>query len=120
MEQRSFAGQLKHLSTLLITRNITTALEFWSTHTVNTEKTWLTDTRPKELLTLGTMKKTYVYGSEDIYNHFTAMIWNSVNSVGCAYKRCPNDALYIICSYDPPGNIVGYSSENVFPLKVVT
>ncbi|CCG21378.1 hypothetical protein CORT_0A09930 [Candida orthopsilosis Co 90-125] len=65
-------------------------------------------------------KKTYVYGSEDIYNHFTAMIWNSVNSVGCAYKRCPNDALYIICSYDPPGNIVGYSSENVFPLKVVT
>lgn len=65
-------------------------------------------------------RKTYMYGSEDIYNHFTAMIWNSVNSVGCAYKKCPNDALYIICNYDPPGNVIGYSSENVFPLKVVT
>lgn len=64
--------------------------------------------------------KTYVYGSENTYNHFTAMIWNNVDSVGCAYKECPNGALYIICSYDPPGNMIGYSSENIFPLKVVT
>ncbi|CAK9682072.1 Cysteine-rich secretory family protein [Candida parapsilosis] len=64
--------------------------------------------------------KTYVYGTEDVYNHFTAMVWNNVDSVGCAYKRCPNDVLYIICSYDPPGNVIGYSSENVLPLKVIT
>lgn len=64
--------------------------------------------------------KTYVYGTEDVYNHFTAMVWNNVDSVGCAYKRCPNNVLYIICSYDPPGNVIGYSSENVLPLKVIT
>lgn len=63
----------------------------------------------------------YVYGSENVYNHFTAIVWNNTNSLGCAYKSCDTttnlNALYIVCSYYPPGNVIGYSSQNVFPLN---
>ncbi|CAK9435669.1 uncharacterized protein LODBEIA_P03960 [Lodderomyces beijingensis] len=56
----------------------------------------------------------YHYGTETVYNHFTAMVWNNSNSLGCAYKECPH-GLYITCNYDPPGNVIGWSSQNVFP-----
>lgn len=61
--------------------------------------------------------KTYQYGLESTYDHFTALVWNSSSQLGCAYKYC-NEVWgsYIICSYYPPGNVVGKSSENVFPL----
>lgn len=60
--------------------------------------------------------KTYKYGLEDTYNHFTALIWNSTSLVGCAYKYCSQTwGNYIICSYYSAGNVIGYSSENVLP-----
>lgn len=58
--------------------------------------------------------ETYIYGSESIYNHFTALVWNSTDSLGCAYKQCDN-GLYTVCSYNPPGNVIGHSTQNVFP-----
>ncbi|KAK6459111.1 CAP domain-containing protein [Scheffersomyces xylosifermentans] len=59
---------------------------------------------------------TYQYGTESAYNHFTAMIWNSTNNIGCAYKYCnPVWGTYIVCSYYPAGNVIGYSVKNVFP-----
>lgn len=60
--------------------------------------------------------KSYQYGTESTYNHFTALIWNSTCNVGCAYKYC-NEVwhTYIICSYYPAGNVVGQSKENVLP-----
>lgn len=60
--------------------------------------------------------KTYRYGTEAVYDHFTAVVWNNTNSIGCSYKECNNAwGTYIICSYYPPGNIVGSSKRNVFP-----
>ncbi|ODV80991.1 PR-1-like protein [Suhomyces tanzawaensis NRRL Y-17324] len=57
----------------------------------------------------------YDYGSESTYNHFTAMIWNSSSSLGCATHYCNSVwGTYIVCSYYPAGNVVGYSSVNVF------
>lgn len=62
--------------------------------------------------------KDYQYGTENTYNHFTAVVWNSTNSLGCAYKNCKNAwGYYIVCSYYPAGNIIGYSEQNVFPPK---
>lgn len=59
---------------------------------------------------------TYKYGLENVYNHFTALIWNSTSQVGCAYKYCSQTwGTYIVCSYYPAGNVIGYSTENVFP-----
>lgn len=61
---------------------------------------------------------SYAYGTESTYNHFTAMIWNSTYGVGCASKYCNSIwGTYIICSYYPPGNVIGYSTGNVFPLQ---
>lgn len=59
----------------------------------------------------------YDYLTHNEYNHFTQMIWNSSNQLGCATKHCNsvwND--YIVCSYYEQGNVLGYSSNNVFPL----
>ncbi|CAH2352052.1 probable pathogenesis-related protein CaO19.2336 [[Candida] railenensis] len=61
--------------------------------------------------------QSYNYKTQDTYDHFTQVIWNGTSQIGCAYKYC-NEVWgkYIICSYYPPGNIIGESSENVFPL----
>lgn len=40
--------------------------------------------------------------------HFTQLIWNTTNEVGCAYVDCHNEwSQYTICEYRPAGNIVG-------------
>ncbi|RLV96262.1 hypothetical protein JA1_000429 [Spathaspora sp. JA1] len=59
----------------------------------------------------------YDYGSETDYDHFTAIIWKSTTKLGCAYKDCSaeNWGKYIICSYDPAGNVLGEMSANVLP-----
>ncbi|KAG7879809.1 hypothetical protein KL905_001303 [Ogataea polymorpha] len=57
----------------------------------------------------------YNYGSScSVYDHFTQVIWKSTTKVGCGYKYC-NDywGTYIVCSYDPAGNIVGECASNV-------
>jgi uncharacterized protein YkwD len=69
--------------------------------------------------------KSYNYGSATDYNHFTQLIWKSTTKLGCAYKDCSaqNWGKYIVCSYDPAGNVIGtdqktgksYMAENVLP-----
>ncbi|KAG0615122.1 hypothetical protein M758_5G016200 [Ceratodon purpureus] len=39
--------------------------------------------------------------------HYTQVVWNTTTQVGCAHVKCNDDADYIICSYDPPGNWIG-------------
>lgn len=57
---------------------------------------------------------TYDYSKHDTYNHFTAMVWNDTTAIGCQTRYCSQVwGSYIICSYYPPGNIVGQSLENV-------
>lgn len=61
--------------------------------------------------------KTYKYGLENTYDHFTALIWNRTSQLGCAYKYCSQTwGIYIVCSYYPAGNVIGQSLKNVFPL----
>ncbi|KAK6460518.1 CAP domain-containing protein [Scheffersomyces coipomensis] len=58
----------------------------------------------------------FPYGTESEYNHFTQVIWNGSTSIGCSPKYCNSVwGTYIICSYFPAGNVIGYESENVFP-----
>ncbi|AAS50188.1 AAL178Wp [Eremothecium gossypii ATCC 10895] len=48
--------------------------------------------------------------------HFTQLVWRSTTSVGCAYVMCgPCYGLYIICQYDPPGNVADQYVANVLP-----
>ncbi|CAH2354444.1 protein Pry1p [[Candida] railenensis] len=58
---------------------------------------------------------TYNYAAGNTYDHFTQVVWKDTTKVGCAYKDCSSNnwGLYIICSYDPAGNVVGESAANV-------
>lgn len=60
---------------------------------------------------------TYDYSSANTYNHFTQVVWKGSSSVGCAYKDCraENWGLYVVCEYDPPGNVIGEEAANVLP-----
>lgn len=58
---------------------------------------------------------TFDYSAANTYNHFTQVVWKSTTKVGCAYKDCraQNWGYYIICSYDPAGNVIGEEAANV-------
>lgn len=56
----------------------------------------------------------YDYSTCNTYDHFTQVIWKSTTKVGCGYKYCSSYwGTYIVCSYDPAGNVIGECSSNV-------
>lgn len=54
----------------------------------------------------------YDYSTANVFDHFTQIIWKSTTKLGCAYKDC-GSGWYVICSYDPAGNVVGYGPQNL-------
>ncbi|CAH6720233.1 protein Pry1p [[Candida] jaroonii] len=60
--------------------------------------------------------KNYDYSSASSFDHFTQVIWKSTTKLGCAYKDCSSNnwGKYIICSYDPAGNMIGSGKSNLF------
>lgn len=62
--------------------------------------------------------ETYDYSTHNEYNHFTQVVWKGSHRVGCAYKDCRlnNWGLYIVCEYDPVGNVIGQEPQNVLPV----
>ncbi|KAG7090345.1 hypothetical protein E1B28_009465 [Marasmius oreades] len=53
-------------------------------------------------------------------SHFTQVVWKNTKEVGCAIKTCPNlfdskfrDAQFLVCEYNPPGNVIGQFPRNV-------
>ncbi|XP_057739258.1 pathogenesis-related protein 1B-like [Arachis stenosperma] len=58
-------------------------------------------------------KQYYDYNSNScasgqVCGHYTQVIWRDSIRLGCAKVTCDNNAgTFIICSYDPPGNIIG-------------
>ncbi|PVH17990.1 uncharacterized protein CXQ87_000900 [Candidozyma duobushaemuli] len=59
--------------------------------------------------------ESYDYSSHNEYNHFTQVVWKGSKKVGCAYKDCRSNnwGLYIVCEYDPVGNVIGQEAQNV-------
>ncbi|BFI17439.1 pathogenesis-related protein 1 [Marchantia polymorpha subsp. ruderalis] len=39
--------------------------------------------------------------------HYTQVVWRDTAALGCGSATCPSGALFVVCSYDPPGNVVG-------------
>lgn len=58
---------------------------------------------------------SFNYQTSNEYNHFTQVVWKGSKTVGCAYKDCRSNnwGLYVVCEYDPPGNIIGHEQSNV-------
>ena len=39
--------------------------------------------------------------------HYTQMVWRDTTEVGCAVKFCGDQSQNWVCSYNPPGNVIG-------------
>ncbi|BBN13809.1 hypothetical protein MPTK1_6g06560 [Marchantia polymorpha subsp. ruderalis] len=48
-----------------------------------------------------------VSGETMIASHYTQVVWRDTAALGCGSATCPSGALFVVCSYDPPGNVVG-------------
>ncbi|CAG7818914.1 unnamed protein product [Allacma fusca] len=46
-------------------------------------------------------------------DHFTQMIWQDSKTVGCAKYKNGSGHIYVVCHYQPPGNVRGAYNENV-------
>ncbi|KAJ1287638.1 hypothetical protein BS78_02G026000 [Paspalum vaginatum] len=45
-----------------------------------------------------------------VCGHYTQVVWRDSTAIGCARVVCDNNGgVFIICSYNPPGNVVGQS-----------
>ncbi|CAL9223682.1 unnamed protein product [Arabidopsis halleri] len=61
-----------------------------------------------------TEKENYDYdsntcgGGDGVCGHYTQIVWRDSVRLGCGSVRCKNDEyIWVICSYDPPGNYIG-------------
>ncbi|WP_303903212.1 CAP domain-containing protein [Thiohalomonas denitrificans] len=39
--------------------------------------------------------------------HYTQIVWEETEEVGCAKRICPDQSQLWVCRYHPPGNVVG-------------
>lgn len=49
--------------------------------------------------------------------HFTQVVWKGTTEVGCGQARDAKGGTYIVCNYNPPGNMQGRFPENVVKAK---
>ncbi|MBU3715014.1 MAG: hypothetical protein FGM46_08720 [Ferruginibacter sp.] len=59
-----------------------------------------------------TEKKDYIYSPISYSNfnqtgHYTQIIWENTQRVGCACAISTTGAYFYVCNYDPPGNYIG-------------
>ena len=47
--------------------------------------------------------------------HFTALVWSSTKSIGFGLATNYQNLNYYVIRFYPPGNLMGYFTENVFP-----
>ncbi|KAL6630934.1 hypothetical protein ACP70R_028274 [Stipagrostis hirtigluma subsp. patula] len=41
--------------------------------------------------------------------HYTQVVWRDSTAIGCGRAVCSNGGVFIVCSYNPPGNFIGQS-----------
>ncbi|XP_046819363.1 ectin [Vespa crabro] len=49
--------------------------------------------------------------------HFTQLVWKETKFMGFGMVTSPTGQIYIVCNYDPPGNVEKKFAENVLPPK---
>ncbi|KAL0739283.1 hypothetical protein Bca4012_015493 [Brassica carinata] len=52
-------------------------------------------------------RKTYRCKANGDCLHYTQLVWKKSLRIGCAIVFCKSGDTFVICNYDPPGNIVG-------------
>ncbi|XP_057987124.1 G-type lectin S-receptor-like serine/threonine-protein kinase LECRK3 isoform X2 [Hevea brasiliensis] len=46
-------------------------------------------------------------GPDQQCGHYTQVVWHDSVRLGCAKVTCESGGTFIVCNYDPPGNIIG-------------
>ena len=48
--------------------------------------------------------------------HFTQLVWKGTKKLGCASSQASETSnRYVVCNFDPPGNMLGDVENNVSP-----
>lgn len=50
-----------------------------------------------------------------VIGHFTQLVWTDTREIGCGVAQCPSLGTYLVCRYDPPGNVISHYQEHVKP-----
>ncbi|TWU74604.1 hypothetical protein ED733_000997 [Metarhizium rileyi] len=69
----------------------------------------------------GSERTMYNWASPNFYmntGHFTQVVWKNTKTVGCGWKKCSGgpgkaNGFYVVCKYDPAGNVLGQFPQNV-------
>ncbi len=48
--------------------------------------------------------------------HFTQVVWKDTTKLGCGKAKSTDGKVFVVCNYDPPGNVQGQFSQNVLPI----
>lgn len=64
----------------------------------------------------------YVFGEAEPKNssavgHFTQLIWKETIKMGVGLATSEKGQVYVVCNYEPAGNIVGEYAKNIKPAK---
>ncbi|GLJ27033.1 hypothetical protein SUGI_0529950 [Cryptomeria japonica] len=54
------------------------------------------------------------------YYNYAQVVSRSAQKVGCAHVKCKNDAIFIICNYNPPGNVIAQMPHLTSPFAPVS
>lgn len=46
--------------------------------------------------------------------HLTQVLWKNSKHLGQGAAKSIDDIIYVVCNYDPSGNVIGQFKENVF------
>lgn len=97
----TYRCQLKHSSTRNIGENTAAGYK----NVTSTIDAW------------GNERREYDFGNEGGFDkdtgHFTQLVWKATRSVGCARRLCGELGWFVVCQYEPPGNVDGGYGEEV-------
>ncbi|CAJ0576134.1 unnamed protein product, partial [Mesorhabditis spiculigera] len=49
--------------------------------------------------------------------HFTQIVWKASKKLGVGRAVAKDGSTYLVCNYEPAGNLIGAHAQNVFPAK---
>lgn len=43
----------------------------------------------------------------------TQLLWSKTKEIGCGTAKSQDNYIYVVCNYNPPGNVEGFYKENL-------
>ena len=49
--------------------------------------------------------------------HFSQVVWKGSKEIGVGKALTEDGRVFVVCNYNPAGNVMGQFADNVFPAK---